>query len=290
MQLAFGYLDTATIGRNLGSASVGWYGAATRLAILPAQATTYVAGAALFPAFTRMASDIPRLRSAFLEAVRYISLLAFPLLAALAVVSEPFVVVLFGEQWRPSGPVLAVLMLWILPLSVFEPAMELFKGLGRPQTVFKLALLKFVVFGGFLALIWGLDEVTMERVAAGLGLSVTVSLIATAVLAARALDTTVGTLWASVQTALIAGIASAAGMFVLSEIILGDVEHHRSIAGVGLGPFLPLILMGIVTAFGFALFAATAELIDRGSMRNLITQAKMAVGRGGSDEDEDPGD
>lgn len=290
VQLAFGYLDTATIGRNLGSASVGWYGAATRLAILPAQATTYVAGAALFPAFTRMASDIPRLRAAFLEAVRYIALLAFPLLAALAVISEPFVVVLFGEQWRPAGPVLAVLMLWILPLSVFEPAMELFKGLGRPGTVFRLALLKFVVFGAFLGLIWWLDEVTMERVAAGLGFSVLVSLIATAVLAARALDTTVGTLWTSVRTALVAGLASAAGMFVLAEIVMGDIEDHTSIAGAGLGPLIPLVLMGVVTAFGFALFAATAELIDRGSMRNLLSQAKIALGRGGSDPDEDAAD
>ncbi|MBJ7454822.1 MAG: oligosaccharide flippase family protein [Thermoleophilia bacterium] len=279
VQLAFGYLDTATIGRNLGSASVGWYGAATRLAILPAQATTYVAGAALFPAFTRMASDIPRLRSAFLEAVRYIALLAFPLLAALAVISEPFVVVLFGEQWRPAGPALAVMMLWILPLSLLEPAMELFKSIGRPGLVFQLSLLKFAVFGGYLGALWALDEVTLIRVAAGLGLSVGVALAVTVPIVSRALDTPLSRLWTAVRPALIAALVSVGGMYLLSEVVMGDIETHTSIGGLGLGPLLPLLLMGAVTALGFSLFVVTAETVERGCIRALLAQAKLVTGR-----------
>lgn len=297
VQLLFGYLDTATIGRNLSSASVGWYGAATRLAILPAQATTYVVGAALFPAFTRMGNDIARLRSAFLEALRYISLLAFPLLSALAVISTPFVVVLFGEQWRPTGPVLAVMMLWILPLSVFEPAMELFKAIGRPGLVFKLAVLKFVVFAGYLTVLWTMDLVTLVRVGAGLGASVAVSLIATAVIVARALETDVATLWHAIRPALIAGVTSALGMYLLSNFAMGDIEFDRHIIGTGisLGPVIPLLLMGIVTAFGFILFGVVAELVERGCIRTLIREGRSAMGRGVPDEpvdmetDLDPG-
>ena len=282
VQLAFGYLDTATIGRNLSSAYVGWYGASTRLAILPAQATTYVAGAALFPAFTRMGSDIPRLRSAFTEAIRYISLLAFPLLAALAVISTPFVVVLFGEQWRPSGPVLAVMMLWILPLSIFEPAMELFKAVGRPGTVFRLSIVKFVVFGAYLAALWVTGQVTLVRVGAGLGLSAGIALVFTAVLVARALDTSIATLWRAVRPALIGGLASAAGMYLVSNVAMGDIENDRHLLGtdISLGPVVPIVLMGIVVAIGFVIFAAVAELVDRGSVRSLIRQGRMAVGRG----------
>lgn len=279
VQLAFGYLDTATVGRNLSSAHVGWYGASTRLAVLPAQATTYVAGAALFPAFTRMGSDIPRLRSAFLEAIRYISLLAFPLLSALAVISTPFIVVLFGEQWRPSGPVLAVMMLWILPLSLFEPAMELFKAIGRPGLVFKLSILKFVIFGAYLTILWSLQLVTLVRVGAGLGLSVMITLAVTALIVARALETNVGTLWATVRPALVAGAVSAGGMYLLSDFTMGNIESHHQIGGADLGPVIPLVLMGIVTAVGFVLFAATAELLDRGSMRKLIEQGRLAISR-----------
>lgn len=282
VQLAFGYLDTATVGRNLTSAHVGWYGAATRLAILPAQATTYVAGAALFPAFTRMSSDTPRLRSAFLEATRYISLLAFPLLSVLAVISTPFIVVLFGEQWRPAGPVLAVMMLWILPLSVFETAMELFKAVGRPGTVFRLSLVKFAAFGAYLAVLWGMGWVTLVRVGAGLGGSVAIALVFTAVLVARELETGIATLWAAIRPALLGGLAAAAAMWAVSNFLMGDIEDDRHLLGTGitLGPVVPLVLMGVVAVVGFAVFAVAAEAVERGSVRALLAQGRMVLGRG----------
>lgn len=282
VQLAFGYLDTAAVGRNLSSASVGWYGAATRLAILPAQATTYVAGAALFPAFTRMASDKPRLRGAFLEATRYITLLAFPLMAILAVISTPFIVVLFGEQWRPAGPVLAVMMLWILPLSVFETAMELFKAVGRPGLVFKLSLVKFAAFGVYIAVLWTMGWVTLVRVGAGLGLSVSISLAFTAVLVARELDTGLGTLWNAIRPPFIAGVAAAAGAWAFSNFALGDIEDDRHLLGtdISLGPVVPLVLMGLVAVVGFVIFGVVAEMVERGSVRTLLRQGRMVVGRG----------
>src|SRR5680860_835541 len=156
----------------------------------------------------RMRDDLPRLRAAFLEAIRYISLLAFPLLGILAVVAEPFVVVLFGEQWRPSGDVLAVMMLWILPLSLFEPCMELFKAVGRPGLVLRLAIVKFGAFAGYLALLWGLDQVTLVRVAAGLGLSTGIGLAATLPHITRETAPSAGQLWRAVRPALGAGIAA----------------------------------------------------------------------------------
>jgi O-antigen/teichoic acid export membrane protein len=287
VQLAFGYLDTATIGRNLTAAHVGWYGASTRLAILPAQATTYVAGAALFPAFTRMRDDTARLRAAFLDAVRYIALLALPLLAILAVIAEPFVVVLFGEQWRPAGPVLAVMMLWILPLSLFEPCMELFKATGRPGLVFRLALLKFAVFAAYLAVLWALDEVTLVRVALGLGLSAAVGLATTVPLVARQLGCRVGDLWAAVRPSFVAAAAAAAAMYAVVWLLMGDIDAHRSVAGADLGPLVPVGLMGVVAAVGALVFAAALELTDRGALRSVVQEGRSVLGRSPTTEDDD---
>lgn len=279
LQLAFGYLDTATIGRNLTSAHVGWYGASTRLAILPAQATTYVAGAALFPAFARMRDDRERLRGAFLEAVRYISLLAFPLLAILAVIAEPFIVVLFGEQWRPAGDVLAMMMLWILPLSLFEPAMELFKATGKPGLVLRLATIKFAAFGVYLAALWGLDEVTMVRVAAGLGVSAAIGLAATVPVVMRETSSSLSTLWHAVRTALLAGIAAAIAMYALRILALGEIDTHRELAGIDLGPVVPLLLMGVVALVGVVVFALAVEVVQRGTLRGIRDEAAQVFGR-----------
>ena len=282
VQLAFGYLDTLTGGRSLAPTFVGWYGAATRLAILPAQATTYVAGAALFPAFSRMRDDVPRLRAAFLEAIRYIALLAFPLFAILAVISEPFVVVLFGEQWRPTGPVLAVMMLWVLPLSLFEPSMELFKAIGQPGRVFRLAIVKFVSFAIYLAIIWGLDWITLERVAAGLGLSAAIGLAFTVPGVCRATGATPAQLWRAVRPAVGGALISAAAMYAFSWTVLGDIEDHRTLFGVDLGPVVPILLMALVAAVGVVVFALAVEVLDRGSLRRLRTQGSAIFGRSGA--------
>ncbi len=282
VQLAFGYLDTLTVGRTLSPTYVGWYGAATRLAILPAQATTYVAGAALFPAFTRMRDDIPRLRGAFLEAIRYIALFAFPLFAILAVISTPFVVVLFGEQWRPTGPVLAVMMLYVLPLSVFEPSMELFKAIGQPGRVFRLAILKFVSFAAYLAVIWGFDWITLERVAAGLAVSCAIGLAFTVPGVCRATGATVHQLWHAVRPAVGGAAVSAAAMYAFSWGVLGDIEDHRTMFGVNLGPVVPILLMALVAALGIVVFAIVVEVLDRGSLRRLRTEGTAIFGRSGA--------
>lgn len=282
VQLAFGYLDTLTVGRNLTPTFVGWYGAATRLAILPAQATTYVAGAALFPAFTRMRDDIPRLRGAYLEAIRYIALLAFPLFAILAVISEPFVVVLFGEEWRPTGPVLAVMMLWVLPLSLFEPSMELFKAIGKPGLVFRLSILKFACFATYLATLWGFGWITLERVAAGLGVSAAVGLAFTVPAVCRAVACTPRQIWRSVRPALGGALIATAAMYAFAWAFLGDIEDHRTIAGTDLGPVVPVLLMGLVALVGVVVFALAVEILDRGSMRRLMRQGTAIFGNPGA--------
>lgn len=279
VQLAFAYLDTLTIGRTMTPANVGWYGASTRLAILPAQATTYVAGAALFPAFTRMRDDVARLRAAYHEAIRYIALLAFPLLAILAVIATPFVVVLFGEQWRPSGPVLSVMMLWILPLSLFEPSMELFKATGRPGRVFRLSVLKLAVFAAYLSILWATAEVTMVRVAFGLGLATAVGLAATVPGVCRELDTSPGRIWESVRPAFAGGVVAAAAMWAFTRLATGDIEHHRRLFGADLGPVVPLLLMGVTALLGIAVFALTIESLERGSLRALRRQGSSIFGR-----------
>jgi PST family polysaccharide transporter len=282
VQLAFGYLDTLTVGRTMSPTFVGWYGAATRLAILPAQATTYVAGAALFPAFTRMRDDVARLRSAFLEAIRYIALLAFPLFAILAVIATPFVVVLFGEQWRPTGPVLSVMMLYVLPLSLFEPSMELFKAIGQPGRVFRLAILKFAAFAAYLAIIWGFDWITLERVAAGLGVSAAIGLAFTVPGVCRATGATPRQLWQAVRPAVGGALIAAAAMYAFSWSVLGDIEDHRTLFGADLGPVVPVLLMALVAAIGVAVFALAVEVLDRGSLRRLRTEGSAIFGRSGA--------
>ena len=61
-------------------------------------------------------------------------------------------------------------------------------------------------------------------------------------------------------------------MYLVSNFAMGDIENDRHVLGtdIALGPIVPLVLMGVVVAVGFVLFAVTAELVDRGSIRQLV--------------------
>ena len=141
--------------------------------------------------------------------------------------------------------------------------------------MFKLSIVKFVVVRRVPLDPLGAPRVTLVRVASGLGLSGMVSLAAAAPIVARALDTHLASLWHAIRPASYAALAAVGGMYLLSNFAMGDIETHaRAGRHHLLGPLVPLILMGVLAAVGCAIFAATAELVERGSVRALIRQGR----------------
>jgi O-antigen/teichoic acid export membrane protein len=285
VQLAYGYIDTLAIGRNMSTANVGWYGAATRLAIMPISGITHVAGTALFPAFARMREDLARLRAAYLEALRYISLLTVPVCIALAAVGEPLVVTLFGPEWRPTGDVVAVMMLWAIPYSVFETTGEMLKGIGRTGLIFRLTVIKFVVFAGYVAVVWALGGIGLLIVAGGLSVAM-VAAVAVEVRMIRGVAGVTGfQFWRAIRPATVGGVVMAAVLVPLVKLGLPDLDRWHHIGSIPTGPLVPLVVMGLVAALGALLFAAAAEVVDPGSARGLLRQGRSVLrGRGGEEE------
>ena len=95
--------DRVLVGRFVGTASLGQYQYALRLAMAPFEATLAVASHVLFPAFARISHDRERLNSAFLRSLRWVMVVAMPASLILFPLGEPLAVVLFGEVWRPAG-------------------------------------------------------------------------------------------------------------------------------------------------------------------------------------------
>jgi peptidoglycan biosynthesis protein MviN/MurJ (putative lipid II flippase) len=269
----------------MSTANVGWYGAATRLAIMPISGITHVAGTALFPAFARMREDLARLRAAYLEALRYISLLTVPVCIALAAVGEPLVVTLFGPEWRPTGDVVAVMMLWAIPYSVFETTGEMLKGIGRTGLIFRLTVIKFVVFAGYVAVVWALGGIGLLIVAGGLSVAM-VAAVAVEVRMIRGVAGVTGfQFWRAIRPATVGGVVMAAVLVPLVKLGLPDLDRWHHIGSIPTGPLVPLVVMGLVAALGALLFAAAAEVVDPGSARGLLRQGRSVLrGRGGEEE------
>jgi O-antigen/teichoic acid export membrane protein len=99
------------IGRLRGPEAVGLYGIANEVAYLPSSEIAAPINRVLFPSFSTIAQDQNRLRDAFAKVVAVTALVSMPAAFGILAVSESLVYVVFGEQWMPAAPILAVLAL-----------------------------------------------------------------------------------------------------------------------------------------------------------------------------------
>ena len=111
--------STLVLGRALGPASLGQFRYAGRLAGTPFGLLLACAAYVLFPAFSHIADDSPRLEGAFLRSLRWICVVSFPAGLIFVPLGIPTVVIVFGEVWRPAGE--ALIAMCLLPAGACSP-------------------------------------------------------------------------------------------------------------------------------------------------------------------------
>jgi O-antigen/teichoic acid export membrane protein len=138
-------LDYVVVGRLLGDAALGIYTLAYRLPELLVHSVWRVLAQAVFPVFSRLQDDLAALRRGFLATIRYTQLAIVPLCVGLFVTAEPAVAVVFGDQWEAVVPVLQIMAVFSLISSIGVNAGDVYKALGRPGVLAKLALFELVL-------------------------------------------------------------------------------------------------------------------------------------------------
>jgi O-antigen/teichoic acid export membrane protein len=157
------------IGYFLGSITLGYYTIAYRVLSIFIEVMIGTIQRIAFPIFSRMKPNPDKLRQAYFEAIQLTSLVAFPAFLALSALAPEIVVVVFGDQWKPSIPVMQVLGLIGLLSAVFHYNDPLLMALGKPQWAFRLtglhALLNVVFV--VVAVRWGIVAVAAAFVVRG---------------------------------------------------------------------------------------------------------------------------
>lgn len=124
-------VDDLLIGRVMGSASLGLYNRAYQLMLLPISQIIGAISRVMFPALSSLQGDADRMRRMYLRVVRVVSMVAFPMMAGLAVLSDAFVIGVLGEQWTGAIRVIRILCLVGMIQTVANPTGWIYKATGR---------------------------------------------------------------------------------------------------------------------------------------------------------------
>jgi len=104
-------IDTFLIARFFGSVKLGLYKKARMVAILPTYNLTLSISKVIFPAFSTIQNDQPKLGKAYLSSLTLVSAFLFPISLGISAASEEIILVILGEQWTDAIPMLTVLAL-----------------------------------------------------------------------------------------------------------------------------------------------------------------------------------
>jgi len=143
--------------------SVGFYDRAQKTQLLPVNFLMLIVNRVAFSAFSTVASDKVILAQWLRKAQNLLMFVNIPLSVILIVLAEPVTLLLFGENWRDSAPILRVLgfdgLLW--PMHMLN--IIALKAQGRSDLFFNIAVVKKIValslivagsFYGIMAIAW----------------------------------------------------------------------------------------------------------------------------------------
>ncbi len=247
-------IDTATVGRLLGAADVGYYNMAWRLSNLPATGIGYIVGRVMFPAYATLQHDRPAFRDAFLTNVRRVALVSLPVGVGILLTARPIVVGLFGARWEPSVVPLQILAVFGLIRAFAGTTVPVLQAAGKPQIVFWLGVWHLAVLSaGLFALTppFGLTGAASAVVLAGVA-----STVPACWFALRVLELPLRGLIANVERLAVCSVPLALCLLVV-EVSTG-----------GLAAGLRLALLVIC---GLAVYAVSALALARSELRAITT-------------------
>lgn len=242
-------LDAALVGRFVGTAPLGQYRYARRFALQPLTTIVNVVAYVLLPALARIAGEPERFQPAFLRALRWVAVIAFPTSLVFLPFGEPLAVLLLGDRWRSAGQALSALCAYSAGGALVSLASEAFKATAHPELLPRVHLVAGAVSAALMIALlpFGIVGVAAAVSAASLvvagyalrrvALVVDIpgrSMVAEIWPPAVAASATAGVLYPLERFAVdAAGHAEATGLALLgSEIALGAVLYLGLLAAV----------------------------------------------------------
>lgn len=150
--LASGLIDTIyrnvyylIIGKFFSARELGYYTRADQFNALPSQSLTGVIGRVSYPILSSIQDDKPRLKNNYQKLIRSTMFITFILMLGMAAVSEPMIITLIGEKWRPSIIYLQMLSFVGMMYPLHALNLNMLQVSGRSDLFLKLEVIKKIL-------------------------------------------------------------------------------------------------------------------------------------------------
>ena len=220
-------VDYLIVGRLLGARALAYYTLGFRLPELVIISVFNVISVVAFPLFSRVREDEPRLHSGYLFGLRVQAIYGVGAGVGLAMAAPMIVHVVFGPTWEPAIVPLEALALYAAFRSLGLGPHEAFRGIGRPDLLVRLSLLRLAVVAPALLIAarFGIDGVAWAQAAAALPLALLMQAVASHVLHIR-----LGQIRQALQPAVAVALGVALAMAPVRFLMVGSDPERLVLA------------------------------------------------------------
>ena len=249
-------LDYLVVGRRLDTRQLGYYTMAFRLPQLLIESIVDMSGQVAFPAFSRVRSEPERVRSGLQRMLRLIGIVIVPLGLGLALTADPFVRVFYGSKWLDTIPVMQVLAVYMLVQSMSKTCGDVYKAMGRPGILSRLAIVKLAISLPLLliAVPHGIVAVAVAQLVSATILTTLRLLLAARVVRVSFID---------VVTPFLPSLRAGAAM--TAACLAATVALDRTPA---------IVQLIAITALGAGVYATSLWIFDRGVIADLRSMVR----------------
>ncbi len=256
-------VDYLLVGRFLGAAALGYYTMAFRIPELIIRSLNMVVGRVSFPVLAQTQADPERMRKFYFGYIRYLALFVYPIgfgLALTAPVSIPF---FLSSKWQPAVIPTALISVALAVSAVGYVPGVLYKAIGRPEILNKLAVVKLpcAVLILWIATRWGINGVAAGQIAIAV-----INILVDSLMANRIMHYS----FRDLAQALWPGLSSA----LLMSVVLWWLWRTYSFDGFP-GLALMVVVGAVVCLLGLFLFSRQTVIEGLAILQGLISRKRV---------------
>lgn len=259
LEVLYSKLYTVLIGKSYGAFELGHFSRAESSVQIVSGIVGFPLSRIAFPAFSKIDGDRQILKASLKAAIKFSMLVNSAAILTLVVVAEPFILTLFGYQWKLAADYLSILALsgLFFPLHVLN--LQVLMALGKSKIFFRLEVIKKIA--GTVILVCAAVSFGIEGLAWGIVLSGFISCIINSWFSQREVGYGTGQQLFDVIPALVIGSASAFSTSLAIHYSGFESDPIKLAVGIGISGVTLVVLTALAKVLGFDLVGVSVRAL-----------------------------